>query len=100
MNQDVLKIAFAIMITILSGYICINVLTAEIKNSKTITMAGTENSYWSRNKKSSLEAKKDRIMKVVILLFLVAIISANLLFWENKKSRDQPTFSLCVCTKL
>ena len=80
MNQDVLKIAFAIMITILSGYICINVLTAEIKNSKTITMAGTENSYWSRNKKSSLEAKKDRIMKVVILLFLVAIISANLLF--------------------
>ena len=33
MNQDVLKIAFAIMITILSGYICINVLTAEIKSS-------------------------------------------------------------------
>lgn len=80
MNQDVLKIAFAIMITILSGYICINVLTAEIKNSKTITMAGTENSYWSRNKKSSLEAKKDRIMKVAILLFLVATISANILF--------------------
>ena len=43
-------------------------------------MAGTENSYWSRNKKSSLEAKKDRTMKVAILLFLVAIISANLLF--------------------
>lgn len=80
MNQDVLKIAFAIMITIFSGYICINVLTAEIKNSKTITMAGTENSYWSRNKKSSLEAKKDRIMKLAILLFLVATISANLLF--------------------
>lgn len=80
MDQDVLKIAFAIMITILSGYICINVLTAEIKNSKSITMAGTENSYWSRNKRSSLEAKKDRIMKVAILLFLVAIISANLLF--------------------
>lgn len=80
MNQDVLKIAFAIMITILSGYICINVLTSEIKNSKTITMAGTENSYWSRNKKSSLEAKKDRIMKIAILLFLVATISANLLF--------------------
>lgn len=80
MNQDVLKIAFAIMITILSGYICINVLTAEIKNSKTITMAGTENSYWSRNKKSSLEAKRDRIMKVAVLLFLVAVISANLLF--------------------
>ena len=50
MNQDVLKIAFAIMITILSGYICINVLTAEIKNSKPITMAGTENSYWNKNK--------------------------------------------------
>lgn len=80
MNQDVLKIAFAIMITILSGYICINVLTAEIKNSKTITMAGTENSYWNKNKSRSTEAKKDRIMKVAILLFLVATISANLLF--------------------
>ena len=80
MNQDVLKIAFAIMITILSGYICINVLTSEIKSSKSITMAGTENSYWNRNKSRSVEAKKDRIMKVAILLFLVATISANLLF--------------------
>lgn len=80
MNQDVLKIAFAIMITILSGYICINVLTAEIKNSKSITMAGTEGSYWNKNKSRSAEAKKDRIMKVAILLFLVAVISANLLF--------------------
>ena len=80
MNQDVLKIAFAIMITILSGYICINVLTAEIKNSKTITMAGTENSYWSRNKKSSLEAKKDRNMKVVVFLFLLTVVLGNLLF--------------------
>lgn len=80
MNQDVLKIAFAIMITILSGYICINVLTGEIKSSKSITMAGTENSYWNKNKSRSAEAKKDRIMKVAILLFLVATISANLLF--------------------
>lgn len=80
MNQDVLKIAFAIMITILSGYICINVLTAEIKSSKSIMMAGTENSYWSKNKSRSAEAKKDRIMKIAVLLFLVAVISANLLF--------------------
>lgn len=80
MDQDVLKIAFAIMITILSGYICINVLTAEIKNSKTVTMAGTENSYWSKNKKSSLEAKKDRNMKVVIFLFLLTVVLGNLLF--------------------
>lgn len=80
MNQDVLKIAFAIMITILSGYICINVLTAEIKNSKTVTMAGTENSYWSKNKKNSLEAKKDRNMKVVVFLFLLAVVLGNLLF--------------------
>lgn len=80
MNQDVLKIAFAIMITILSGYICINVLTGEIKSSKSITMAGTENSYWSKNKSRSAEAKKDRIMKIAVLLFLVAVISANLLF--------------------
>ena len=43
-------------------------------------MAGTESSYWNKNKSRSAEVKKDRIMKVAILLFLVAIISANLLF--------------------
>lgn len=80
MDVTFLKLGIAIMITILSGYICINVLTAEIKNSKSITMAGTENSYWSKNKSRSAEAKKDRIMKIAILLFLVATISANILF--------------------
>lgn len=80
MDMTVLKLGISVFIAVIGVYICFNVLTSEIKSSKSITMAGTENSYWSRNKKSSLEAKKDRIMKVAILLFLVAVISANLLF--------------------
>jgi hypothetical protein len=80
MDTTVLKLGISVFIAVIGVYICFNVLTGEIKSSKSITMAGTENSYWSRNKKSSLEAKKDRTMKVAILLFLVAIISANLLF--------------------
>lgn len=80
MNMTVLKLGISVFISVIGIYICFNVLTSEIKSSKTITMAGTENSYWSRNKSRSSEAKKDRIMKVAILLFLVATISANILF--------------------
>lgn len=80
MNTTILKLGISVFVAVIGVYICFNVLTSEIKSLKSITMAGTENSYWSRNKKSSLEAKRDRIMKVAILLFLVAIISANLLF--------------------
>ena len=80
MDITFLKLGIAIFIAIVGVYICFNVLTSEIKSSKSITMAGTENSYWNRNKSRSAEAKKDRIMKVAILLFLVATISANLLF--------------------
>ena len=81
-NMDVtfLKLGIALFIAVVGVYICINVLTTEIKSSKSITMAGTENSYWNRNKSRSAEAKKDRIMKIAILLFLVATISANILF--------------------
>ena len=81
-NMDVtfLKLGIALFIAIVGVYICFNVLTSEIKSSKSITMAGTENSYWNRNKSRSAEAKKDRIMKIAILLFLVATISANILF--------------------
>ena len=78
--MTVLKLGISVFISVIGIYICFNVLTSEIKSSKTITMAGTENSYWSRNKSRSSEAKKDRIMKVAILLFLVATISANILF--------------------
>ena len=80
MDTTILKLGISVFIAIIGVYICFNVLTSEIKNSKSITMAGTENSYWNRNKSRSVEAKKDRIMKAAILLFLVAIISANLLF--------------------
>lgn len=80
MDTTILKLGISVFIAIIGVYICFNVLTSEIKSSKSITMAGTENSYWSRNKKSSLEAKKDRIMKIAILLFLIATISANILF--------------------
>lgn len=80
MDTTFLKLGIALFIAIVGVYICFNVLTGEIKSSKSITMAGTENSYWNRNKSRSVEAKKDRIMKVAILLFLVATISANLLF--------------------
>lgn len=80
MDMTVLKFGISVFIAVIGVYICFNVLTAEIKNSKSITMAGTESSYWNKNKSRSAEAKKDRIMKVAILLFLVAIISANLLF--------------------
>ena len=80
MDTTFLKLGIALFIAIVGVYICFNVLTSEIKSSKSITMAGTENSYWNKNKSRSAEAKKDRIMKVAILLFLVATISANLLF--------------------
>lgn len=80
MNMTVLKLGISIFISVIGIYICFNVLTSEIKSSKSITMAGTENSYWSKNKSRSAEAKKDRIMKIAVLLFLVATISANLLF--------------------
>jgi hypothetical protein len=80
MNMTVLKLGISVFISVIGIYICFNVLTSEIKSSKSITMAGTENSYWSKNKSRSAEAKKDRIMKIAVLLFLVAVISANLLF--------------------
>ena len=80
MDVTFLKLGISVFIAVIGLYICINVLTAEIKNSKSITMAGTENSYWNKNKSRSTEAKKDRIMKIAILLFLVATISANILF--------------------
>lgn len=80
MDTTFLKLGIALFIAIVGVYICFNVLTSEIKSSKSITMAGTENSYWSKNKSRSAEAKKDRIMKIAILLFLVATISANILF--------------------
>lgn len=80
MDTTVLKLGISVFIAIIGVYICFNVLTSEIKNSKSITMAGTENSYWNKNKSRSAEAKKDRIMKIAVLLFLVAVISANLLF--------------------
>lgn len=80
MDVIFLKLGIALFIAIVGVYICFDVLTSEIKSSKSITMAGTENSYWNRNKSRSAEAKKDRIMKIAILLFLVATISANLLF--------------------
>ena len=80
MNMTVLKLGVSVFISVIGIYICFNVLTSEIKSSKSITMAGTENSYWSKNKSRSAEAKKDRIMKIAVLLFLVAVISANLLF--------------------
>ena len=80
MNITVLKLGISVFISVIGIYICFNVLTSEIKSSKSITMAGTENSYWSKNKSRSAEAKKDRIMKIAVLLFLVAVISANLLF--------------------
>lgn len=80
MDTTILKLGISVFIAIIGVYICFNVLTSEIKSSKSITMAGTENSYWNKNKSRSAEAKKDRIMKVAILLFLVATISANLLF--------------------
>ena len=78
--MTVLKLGISVFISVIGIYICFNVLTSEIKSSKSITMAGTENSYWSKNKSRSAEAKKDRIMKIAVLLFLVAVISANLLF--------------------
>ena len=80
MGTTFLKLGIAVFIAIIGAYICFNVLTSEIKSSKSITMAGTENSYWNKNKSRSAEAKKDRIMKVAVLLFLVATISANILF--------------------
>lgn len=80
MNMTVLKLGISVFISVIGIYICFNVLTSEIKSSKSITMAGTENSYWNKNKPRSAEVKRDRIMKVAILLFLVAVISANILF--------------------
>lgn len=80
MDMTILKLGISVFIAVIGVYICFNVLTSEIKSSKSITMAGTKNSYWSKNKSRSAEAKKDRIMKIAVLLFLVAVISANLLF--------------------
>lgn len=92
MNMTVLKLGISVFISVIGIYICFNVLTSEIKSSKSITMAGTENSYWSKNKSRSAEAKKDRIMKIAVLLFLVAVISANLLFQKIKKVGINPLF--------
>ena len=92
MNMTVLKLGVSVFISVIGIYICFNVLTSEIKSSKSITMAGTENSYWSKNKSRSAEAKKDRIMKIAVLLFLVAVISANLLFQKIKKVGINPLF--------
>ena len=94
MNMTVLKLGISVFISVIGIYICFSVLTSEIKSSKSITMAGTENSYWSKNKSRSAEAKKDRNYEDCGSIIFGCCNFCKFTILENKKSGDQPTFSL------